>query len=96
MLFNIAECTFIILDKHIFLSTESEVGMFGCADATVSISVFHISFISDAMIGDTNLFFNDPQETGIAEIEIMIADEASRGKKRGWESVILMMCYGDH
>ncbi|XP_067205843.1 alpha/beta-tubulin-N-acetyltransferase 9 isoform X2 [Linepithema humile] len=48
----------------------------------------------NAMIGDTNLFLNEPQESCIAEVEIMIADEASRGKKRGWESVILMMCYG--
>lgn len=47
------------------------------------------------MIGDTNLFFNDSQESNIAEIEIMIADEAHRGKKRGWESVILMMHYGN-
>ncbi|XP_020288004.1 N-acetyltransferase 9-like protein isoform X1 [Pseudomyrmex gracilis] len=67
------KCTFIILDKYIFLSTGSE---------------------TDAMIGDTNLFFNDPQEPKVAEIEIMIADEASRGKKRGWESVILMINYG--
>lgn len=46
------------------------------------------------MIGDTNLFFNDLRKPYIAEIEIMIADAASRGKKRGWESVILMICYG--
>lgn len=47
------------------------------------------------MIGDTNLFFNDSQQPNIAEIEIMIADEASRGKKRGWESVLLIMRYGN-
>lgn len=47
------------------------------------------------MIGDTNLFFNDLQEPNIAEIEIMIANEAYRGKRRGWESVILMMNYGN-
>ncbi|XP_032667869.1 N-acetyltransferase 9-like protein isoform X2 [Odontomachus brunneus] len=67
------KCTFIILDKHIFHSTGSEV---------------------DAMIGDTNLFFNDPEESHTAEVEIMIADMASRGKRRGWESVILMIRYG--
>ncbi|XP_070161553.1 uncharacterized protein [Polyergus mexicanus] len=67
------KCTFIILDKCVFLSTGSEI---------------------DAMIGDTNLFFNDSQESNIAEIEIMIADEAHRGRKRGWESVILMLHYG--
>lgn len=48
----------------------------------------------DAMIGDTNLFFNNPQEPHVAEIEIMIAHLASRGKRRGWESVILMIYYG--
>lgn len=47
------------------------------------------------MIGDTNLFFNDPQEPHTAEVEIMIADTASRGKRRGWESVILMIRYGN-
>lgn len=52
-------------------------------------------FVSDAMIGDTNLFLNDPQEPQTAEVEIMIANIASRGKKRGWESVILMIQYGN-
>ncbi|XP_071556474.1 alpha/beta-tubulin-N-acetyltransferase 9-like isoform X1 [Temnothorax nylanderi] len=67
------KCTFIILDKHAYLQTGSEV---------------------DAMAGDTNLFLHNSQELCIAEIEIMIADEASRGKRRGWESVILMLLYG--
>ncbi|XP_011172332.1 N-acetyltransferase 9-like protein isoform X2 [Solenopsis invicta] len=48
----------------------------------------------DAMVGDTNLFLHNSQGLCIAEIEIMIADEASRGKKRGWESVVLMLLYG--
>ncbi|KAL6256318.1 hypothetical protein P5V15_012435 [Pogonomyrmex californicus] len=67
------KCTFIVLDKNIYLSTKNEV---------------------DAMIGDTNLFFHDSRKSCIAEIEIMIADEANRGKRRGWESVILMLIYG--
>ncbi|KAL0131764.1 hypothetical protein PUN28_002957 [Cardiocondyla obscurior] len=66
------KCTFIILDKAVYLQTKSEV---------------------DAMVGDTNLFLYT-QESHTAEIEIMIAEEASRGKKRGWESVILMLLYG--
>lgn len=45
------------------------------------------------MIGDTNIFITDP-ETETGEIEIMIADAASRGKKLGYESVILMLLYG--
>lgn len=40
------------------------------------------------------MFLHNSQGLCIAEIEIMIADEASRGKKRGWESVVLMLLYG--
>ena len=29
------------------------------------------------MAGDVNLFFNDPEEASVAEIEIMIADPAA-------------------
>ncbi|XP_076248964.1 alpha/beta-tubulin-N-acetyltransferase 9-like [Calliopsis andreniformis] len=46
------------------------------------------------MIGDTNLFFNEPEQPGSAEAEIMIADVAHRGMKRGWEAMILMLLYG--
>ncbi|XP_053995134.1 N-acetyltransferase 9-like protein isoform X3 [Hylaeus volcanicus] len=48
----------------------------------------------EAMIGDTNLFFNETDQPRDAEIEIMIADVAYRGKKRGWEALILMLLYG--
>lgn len=48
------------------------------------------------MIGDTNLFFNQSDEFNSAEVEIMIADVACRGKKRGWEAMILMLLYGMH
>ncbi|XP_076764620.1 N-acetyltransferase 9-like protein [Xylocopa sonorina] len=48
----------------------------------------------EAMIGDTNLFFNELDQPNSAEIEIMIANVASRGKKRGWEAIILMLLYG--
>lgn len=92
MLFYVTECTFIILDKHIYLLTGSEVGMFPYPQyPTFSFDWF----VSDAMIGDTNLFLHDSQGLCIAEIEIMIADEASRGKRKGWESVILMLLYGN-
>ncbi|CAG9782799.1 unnamed protein product [Diatraea saccharalis] len=46
-----------------------------------------------SMIGDTNIFIKDKQEA-LGEIEIMIAEESVRGKKLGWESVILMLIYG--
>ncbi|XP_047523216.1 N-acetyltransferase 9 [Pieris napi] len=45
----------------------------------------------DAMIGDTNIFVKD---LALGEIEIMIAEEAARGRKFGWEAVILMLIYG--
>lgn len=67
------KCTFIVLDKSSFESTNDE---------------------TDAMIGDTNLFFNDPDEPGRAEIEIMIAEPAYRGKGKGWEATVLMLLYG--
>ena len=43
-----------------------------------------------AMIGDTNLFL---QEDSSAEVEIMIAEEGARGKRLGWEAILLMLRY---
>lgn len=51
---------------------------------------------ADAMIGDTNLFFNNTEDQCTAEAEIMIADIKSRGKKMGWEAMILMLRYGKY
>ncbi|XP_076225502.1 N-acetyltransferase 9-like protein [Nomia melanderi] len=48
----------------------------------------------EAMIGDTNLFFNDLDRKDTAEVEIMIANIAYRNKKRGWEAIIIMLLYG--
>nr|CAD7411609.1 unnamed protein product [Timema poppensis] len=49
-----------------------------------------------AMIGDTNLFFHSNEDhVRVAEAEIMIAEVASRGKRRGWEALLLMLRYGD-
>lgn len=45
------------------------------------------------MIGDTNLFLSD-DHLHQAEAEIMIAEESARGKKRGWEAMLLMLRYG--
>lgn len=93
--FYIAECTFIILDKHVYLITGSERGMYLHLQYPSMQYLSFDRFISDAMVGDTNLFLHDMQGLFVAEIEIMIADEANRGKKRGWESVILMLLYGN-
>ncbi|KAF9407918.1 hypothetical protein HW555_012212 [Spodoptera exigua] len=48
---------------------------------------------TDAMIGDTNIFITE-KGLGVGEIEILIAEESARGKKFGWEAVILMLLYG--
>lgn len=44
-----------------------------------------------SMVGDTNLFL---KEDGSAEAEIMIAEVEARGKKFGWEAMLLMLRYG--
>ena len=44
-----------------------------------------------SMIGDTNLFLGEEK---CAEVEIMIAEVSERGKKMGWESILLMIRYG--
>lgn len=50
-------------------------------------------FRSDAMIGDTNFFFSDETRCQ-AEAEIMIAEKYARGRKQGWEAMLLMLRYG--
>lgn len=44
-----------------------------------------------SMIGDTNIFFADPSDLSRGEIEIMIAEEGSRGTGNGKEVLSLMM-----
>lgn len=47
------------------------------------------------MIGDVNLFFNDPDnDKSFAEIEIMIAEEDYRKRGYGIEAINMMMAYG--
>lgn len=52
----------------------------------------------DSLIGDTNLFLltGDVDDTTriIAETEIMIAELQAHGKRFGWESMLLMLEYG--
>lgn len=49
---------------------------------------------TEAMVGDTNLFLTDPEDRTLAEAEIMIAEPAFRGARRGWEAMLLMLRYG--
>ena len=48
------------------------------------------------MVGDVNLFFNDPDDAAAAEIDIMIAEPDCRGRGLGREAVTLMMQYGTY
>lgn len=46
------------------------------------------------MIGDTNLFLQEGCEERVAEAEVMIAESAARGQRKGWEAMLLMLRYG--
>lgn len=49
----------------------------------------------EAMVGDTNLFLtHDQEDQPLAEAEIMIADQKSRGHGFGREAVTIMLNYG--
>lgn len=56
------------------------------------MTLYHLFL--DAMIGDTNLFFSNDDDRVVAEAEIMIAEPPARGKRRGWNAMLLMLLYG--
>lgn len=72
------KCTFIVLDA-------AAVG-----DATAG--PLHRQL--DRMAGDVNLYLNDPDDRSIAEIEVMVANAASRRKGIAREALQLMMAFG--
>ncbi|KAK6155301.1 hypothetical protein DH2020_009549 [Rehmannia glutinosa] len=47
----------------------------------------------EAMVGDVNIFMNDLDDPQMAEVEIMIAEQKSRGKGLAKESIQLMMAF---
>ena len=48
----------------------------------------------DRMAGDVNLFLNNCDDKGVAEIEVMIAESSCRNKGLAKEALMLMMAYG--
>ncbi|XP_057792950.1 GCN5-related N-acetyltransferase 9 isoform X2 [Salvia miltiorrhiza] len=48
---------------------------------------------TEAMVGDVNIFMNDLDDPQIAEVEIMIAEQKSRGKGLAKESILLMIAF---
>jgi RimJ/RimL family protein N-acetyltransferase len=94
------KCTFIVLakEKCVFLEGYTSHGDAGFCQRNVN-----------AMVGDVNLFFSEEQEDDQdaesaeaankpqqlqAELDIMIAEEAYRGKGLGKEATCLIMLYG--
>ncbi|CAF3346554.1 unnamed protein product [Rotaria sp. Silwood1] len=49
----------------------------------------------ESMIGDVNLFLNDPDDVHCGEIEIMIAEVAARHKGYGIETLYTFIRYGN-
>ena len=73
------KCTFIILAKKTFQA----IPLNNCNDEEIAY-----------MCGDVNLFFNNIDNAGDAEIEIMIAEPDCCGKGIATEAVAIMMNYG--
>lgn len=75
------KCTFIILSRELDYASIS--GGRGSDDEEVT-----------RMAGDVNLFMNDHDDKGIAEIEVMVAEQSFRKKGYAKEAIMIMMCYG--
>eukprot|EP00937_MAST-01D_sp_MAST-1D-sp2_P007690 g7690.t1 len=81
--------TFIVLE----LARVEGAGQGGAGDEAAIASAVARARVS-AMVGDVNLFFNDPDgDKGVCELEIMIADPAARRGGLGSEAALLMMRY---
>ncbi|EAL70992.1 N-acetyltransferase 9 [Dictyostelium discoideum AX4] len=74
--------TFIILDKDLLLENEKDSNGYSNENDIKS------------MIGDVNIFFNQYEDEGTAELEVMIAEPTSRRKGLAREAISIIMGYG--
>jgi RimJ/RimL family protein N-acetyltransferase len=74
------KCTFILLSTS--------------ALASNSIASEQTDKEISSMVGDVNLFLNDRDDSGNAEIEVMIANPEYRRQGYAQEAIELMMAYG--
>ena len=84
------KCTFIILSKEIFDRTHDEIGR-SSSDLSIRMNLVCL----ESMIGDVNLFLNDPDDVHCGEIEIMIAEATARQKGYGIETLYTFIRYGN-
>jgi len=79
------KCTFIVLSNGSISKASRQ-----CSKEEATPVIDEIR----SMVGDVNLFLNDPEDRTVAEIDVMIAEPGSRGQGLGEETVSLMMGYG--
>ena len=73
------KCTFIVLDA---LATAEYVSPFVAERPCTTLDCLHRDE-AERMVGDVNLFFNDSEDPHSAEVEVMIAEAAARGRGLG-------------
>jgi len=65
------ESTFIVLSKQLYEDVSfSEIGQFH-----TTASCYYVPDLIDCMVGDVNLFFNEPSDPSLTEVEVMIAGD---------------------
>lgn len=91
----------ILVLKHACATSECDDGRKGkdivCGDGHASAATVSDDALIEeeaAMVGDVNLFLNDPYDTTAAEIDVMVAEQGARGRGVGKQAVLLMMHYG--
>ncbi len=78
------KCTFIILDGERYRESMGK---------GLDMEQWNVA-LEESMVGDVNVFFNDPDDDPTAvEIEVMVAEMSYRKRGIGKEAVVLMMRY---